>query len=160
MAGSTDKFASNIELPLSSAPQGKYDPVAQADMEDHFNSTQTLSNLISEAFTTRILFLVAVPAGKFISVDVSVGEAIGILAAGGVNVVIGFLKEAVAPGEYGVVWSCGYNTNMSGLTPGVKYKAIAGGDVAPYVPSTNQCYVGFAITPTTLVVQNMGIGLG
>ena len=157
MAGSTDRFVSNIDLPLSSTPQGVYDINAQVDMEEHFNSTQTLSTIISEAFTVKVLFLTAIPAGKFVTVDVSAGEAIGILAQGAGTIAVGFLKQDVAPGEYGIIWTRGYNKNLTGLIPGTKYQALSGGDVSPYTFGSDQFYAGFAITSTILVVQNIGI---
>lgn len=154
MAGTTSSYSSNLDLALSAAPQGVYDPRTQSDVDGLHFSTQSLSSTVSDAVTVRILFLVAVSAGKFIRSAVNPNEAIGILAGVG-NITIGFLNEDVAAGDYAVVYSSGINSSLTGLLPGRDYYLDSNGGVTA-TPTFPAVRVGFAINPTLLVVQNIG----
>lgn len=154
MVGTTNTFSSNISLALTAAPQGVYDPSTLNDTLNHFSSTQKLSSVLSDCATVKLLFLVGVTAGKFISISSNPSEALGIPAPAGFG--IGFLTEDVAPGTYGTVYSSGINSFLTGLSPGVFYYTIAGGNISS-APSGAGPYmqVGFASNTTTLIVQNI-----
>ena len=155
MAGTTNSFSSNLALGLSAAPQGLYEPGAKSDTESHFNATQFLSSALSDATTVKLLFLVAVTAGKFIAPSTTIGEAIGITASGDFPT-IGFLLADVAAGQYGIVCTRGVNKLLTGLTPGGVYYTADNGGIAlsPIIPGSG-FRIGFASNSTTLICCDM-----
>ena len=157
MAGTKNTINSNIPLALGANPQGEYTPKELADMEDHFSSTQMLSQIISDAVSTRVLFLVGATAGMFIQVGSNGTAALGIPASTGGRA-MGFLKADVSPGEYGIIWGSGINSNLAGLIPGRMYTTSAPGGVTLHTAGAGEFYIGFAITTTAMVVQNMAFG--
>lgn len=158
MPGSTNNFSSNISLALSAAPQGVYDPVQQSDMGDHFAATQTLSQILSDVITVRVLFLVGMTAGQIVSFSFIPGsgtEMIGVpCPAGGGSTPIGFLDADVLPGDYGIVHRSGICRQYSGLTFPAEYATAASGGVQVN-PGSGVVRLGFSLDEHSIMFKGI-----